>query len=418
MILTKNSTSDIETTPLRTGDALPPEVFQTIRRKMVLDGCKWDPQVGDVSTISPFPLLLSELRWRELSQLATRLTSELLDAEHELLDRPELHRHLGLPRRLRSILRRAKNVGGTPAAARVMRFDFHWTPDGWRISEVNSDVPGGFSEASELPLLMTPHYPGAQAAGNPGAAWADAIDAAVPRSQPIALLAAAGFLEDQQVLVYLDRQFRKRKRSTIWASSDDLRWRDGLCYLNSRTDVGPIGAVVRFYQAEWLARRGCAALFVSGRTPVANPGVAVLTESKRFPLVWDQLTTALPTWRPLLPTTVDVRDVDWQQNDSWLLKSALCNTGDTVAVRALMTEQQWHSTAHAVRRKPGAWIAQKKFAIRPLQSPAGVIFPCLGVYTVDGQAAGIYGRFSRTPVIDYRAVDAAVLIIPNERAGQ
>ena len=253
MILAPRSTSTAETLPLKAGDALPPAVFQTIRRQMVLESCKWDPQVGDVSTISPFPLLLSELHGRELSQLATRLTSELLDSEHELLDRPELHRHLGLPRQLRSILRRAKKIGATPAAARVMRFDFHWTPDGWQISEVNSDVPGGFSEASELPMLMAQHYPGTHPAGNPGAAWADAIDAAAPQSQPIALLAAAGFLEDQQVLAYLDRQFRKRKRSTIWASSDDLRWRNGWCYLNTQNDVGPIGAVVRFYQAEWLA---------------------------------------------------------------------------------------------------------------------------------------------------------------------
>ena len=118
----------------------------------------------------------------------------------------------------------AKNIGATPAAARVMRFDFHWTPDGWRISEVNSDVPGGFSEASELPLLMTPHYPGAQAAGNPGAAWR-------MRSMPLRRDASPSRCW----------QFGKLKRLTIWASSDDLRWRDGWCYLNSRTDVGPIG---------------------------------------------------------------------------------------------------------------------------------------------------------------------------------
>ncbi len=44
---------------------------------------------------------------------------------------------------------------------------------------------------------------------------------------------------------------------------------------------------------------------------MGNPGSAVLTESKRFPLVWDRLSTELPTWRRLLPATVDVRDADW-----------------------------------------------------------------------------------------------------------
>ena len=73
------------------------------------------------------------------------------------------------------------------SAARVLRFDFHWTCDGWRISEVNSDVPGGFSEASELPALMAVYNTRTQPAGNPGAAWADAIAASVPTGHPVAL---------------------------------------------------------------------------------------------------------------------------------------------------------------------------------------------------------------------------------------
>ena len=35
-----------------------------------------------------------------------------------------------------------------------MRFDFHFTRDGWRISEVNSDVPGGLNESSGFERLM------------------------------------------------------------------------------------------------------------------------------------------------------------------------------------------------------------------------------------------------------------------------
>jgi hypothetical protein len=36
--------------------------------------------------------------------------------------------------------------------------------------------------------------------------------------------------------------------------------------------------------------------------------------------------------------------------------------------------------------------------------------PCLGIYTVDDQAVGIYGRMSLQSVIDYSARDVAVLI--------
>ena len=38
------------------------------------------------------------------------------------------------------------------------------------------------------------------------------------------------------------------------------------------------------------------------------------------------------------------------------------------------------------------------------------MYPCLGVYTIDGRAAGIYGRIAPKPFIDYAAVDVAVLV--------
>jgi hypothetical protein len=35
---------------------------------------------------------------------------------------------------------------------------------------------------------------------------------------------------------------------------------------------------------------------------------------------------------------------------------------------------------------------------------------CLGVFVVDGRAAGTYGRMARVPLIDARAYDVAVLV--------
>jgi glutathionylspermidine synthase len=376
----------------------------------MLDSCKWDPQVGDVATISPFPLLVRGDHWRHLSHLATRLAAELMSAEQELLCRPDLHRRLGLPRRIRSVLRHAQKIRATPTLARVLRFDFHWTAEGWRISEVNSDVPGGFSEASELPALMAKYYPGTRPAGNPGATWAGAIAASVPPRQTIALLAAPGFIEDQQVIAYLGQLLNQLGCSSRPSSPENLYWQHGIAYLRSESERNPLGAIVRFVQAEWLRGRSSSSLFVRGQTPVGNPGIAVLTESKRFPLTWDQLSTPLPTWRQLLPTTVDPRDANWREDESWLVKSALCNTGDTVAFRSLLIDHQWRSVKRAVSLSPGSWIAQKRFATCPIQTPVGSIYPCIGVYTVNGHPAGTYGRFSRSPLIDYTAVDIAILI--------
>src|SRR5947207_3391973 len=39
----------------------------------------------------------------------------------------------------------------------LLGFDFHYTTQGWRISEANSDVPGGFSEASYFTGMMAEH---------------------------------------------------------------------------------------------------------------------------------------------------------------------------------------------------------------------------------------------------------------------
>jgi glutathionylspermidine synthase len=399
-----------DTEPLRPGDELPDDLFQAVRQRLVLDAYKWDPQVGDVSTISRFPLLLGKTHWAELSRLATLLAAELITAEQELLERPDLHSRLGLPGGIRSVLRQAGKFGATRSAARVLRFDFHWTRDGWRISEVNSDVPGGFSEASELPALMARYNPRTQQAGNPGAAWADAIAASVPKGHPALLVVAAGFLEDQQVVAYLAHLLRRRRITSHWATPGDLRWKLGHAYLQSRSILGPIGAIVRFFQAEWLDAHSCAPLFVGGQTPVCNTGIAILSESKRFPLVWDQLSTALPTWRRLLPTTADPRHADWLRNDGWVVKSAFCNTGDTVMIRSLLSNDEWRSGSRAVLRHPAEWVAQRRFAACPIQTPCGPIYPCIGVYTVNGCPKGIYGRFSYTPVIDFAAVDVAILI--------
>src|SRR5438309_9623429 len=52
---------------LRAARALDQVEFSELRRRAVLDGCKWDPQVGDVSTLAAFPLVLSRRVWSALA---------------------------------------------------------------------------------------------------------------------------------------------------------------------------------------------------------------------------------------------------------------------------------------------------------------------------------------------------------------
>jgi glutathionylspermidine synthase len=400
---------------LRVGTRIDSEAFASIRRRMILDFCKWDPQVGDVSTLCDFPLVLSRRAWHELARAAELLTHETLAMENALLDRPELWGRLGLPRRLRQMLQRSSDEAVTPAACRVMRFDFHPTRDGWRISEVNSDVPGGFSEASAFPRMIAQHVEEAEPAGDPAEMLVESLGRiAAANGRAIALLAAPGFMEDQQVVSVLARRLRHRDVNAIIAEPRSVEWIDGRALLRSSGYDAQIGAIVRFYQGEWLARIsrrfGCRNLFVGARTPLTNPGCAILTESKRLPVVWNALRVACPTWKRLLPETRDPCDAPWSRDEGWLLKTAFCNTGDSVTARDLIPKRTWRRRWFDVLLNPGQWIAQRRFETTAFDTPIGPVYPCIGVYTIDGKACGIYGRLSTGPVVTYAAMDVAVLV--------
>src|SRR5688572_8835959 len=111
---------------------LSPDVFAQLRRRVIFDCCKWDPQVEDVSTIADIPLVLPARVWRELAVLAELLAREAMAAETELRGRPDLHSLLGLPRAVRRALG-DKPDEVTKGFARIVRFDFHHTTEGWTI---------------------------------------------------------------------------------------------------------------------------------------------------------------------------------------------------------------------------------------------------------------------------------------------
>jgi hypothetical protein len=377
---------------LRAGKPIDPEAFEEIRRRAILECCKWDPQVGDVGTLAPFPLILRGDEWSRLAGWAERMSAEALEAERELLEDAD---DLGLPRALRRVFRRGGDP--TPAAGRVVRYDFHPTRGGWAVSEANTDVPGGFTESSAFTAMVAARFPHLRPAGDPAAAWADVLARA---GREATLLSAPGYMEDFQVVSYLASMLRARGCEARLAGPRDFDW---------RADV-----VVRFYQAEWLTgmprRTEWPRFFFGGRTPVANPGTAVLIESKRFPLAWGRLRASLPTWRALVPETRDPREAPWREDDGWILKTAFCNTGDTVSARSLLPADKWRAVEREVARRPEEWVAQRRFEPLAVDTPTGPLYPCLGVYTVDGRAAGLYGRVSPRPVIDFEAVDIAVLV--------
>jgi hypothetical protein len=406
--------------PVRAGARLPARDAADIRRRMMLNCCKWDPQIGDANTLADFPLVLSSRAWATLSQLAESAGAELLEAERELLSRPDLHATLGISHAARHALRAARYHARSPVD-RIMRFDFHWTMDGWRASEVNSDVPGGFTESSSLPQMMRDFYGPAVPAGDPAGIWVQTIALAI-QDRPVALLSAPGYVEDAQVVAYLASRLRKCGMTSVCVSPGQIRFDGHVAVIECPPYRGPAGAVVRFFQAEWLpklpARCGWPNYFGGSVTPIFNPATAILTESKRLPLVWDQLRTPMRCWKSLLPESRDARGLIGRRDEGWIFKTALCNNGDTVVDPRRLTPREriklaWHIRLHGRR-----WLAQRRFETVPIDSPVGPIYPCIGVYVVDGRVAGAYGRFASGPVIDYAAVDAAVFIDAADRDEQ
>ena len=392
---------------LPVGDAV------AIRKAMALNFCKWDPQVGDVATLAPFPLVINEAHRKYLFQAAERLTQELFAAEDEIAGNSQLLMPLSLPGKIRALLSRSSPDHEAAAAMRVMRFDFHFTTEGWKLSEVNSDVPGGFCESTAFTKLMANHFPQYKPTGEPAHVLTGKISKLAAQGQRIAFVSAPGLMEDQQVVAYLASCLRPLGWETYLASPAQVSWIAGRAHLKTRTAQIPVDVIYRFFQGEWLPLLPKSVewhpYFCGGMTPIINSGVSMISESKRLPLVWDRLGCPMKTWRTLLPETRSIQEVPWRRDDSWILKTAYSNGGETVSIRELLSAEKWRRVIWHARFWPDSWVAQKRFVAIPLQTPMGPHFPCIGVFTIDGVASGIYARLAFRPWIDFSSIDVAVL---------
>jgi glutathionylspermidine synthase len=389
---------------------IDPSALRSIERQLHLRFHKWDTQVGDVSVLCEQPLLLPSDEWSYLRASAETLAAETEELESVILENPRYLSAIGIPRSIRDILIRAAELP-SPKLPRFMRFDFHPTDSGWRVSEVNTDVPGGWREGTSLPLLYQPFYTGLDCPESPLEAWGSAFEALVPNGH-VALLSAPGYLEDQQVLRTFRTELESRRiSSSLIQTPAALKWtREKRCSL---TGSGlAVSAVIRFYQLEWIcalpASTGWRRLLTSHDIPVLNPTVSVISESKRFPLLFREANTC-PSWQALMPECRDPREVsaDWE---TWVLKACYSNTGDRVIIVGELARKYRQQAIREAQRHPSKWVAQRRFSTLSLESRRGPLFPCVGVFVVGGRAAGAYVRLSTHQVTDGAALEAPLLI--------
>jgi hypothetical protein len=118
------------------------------------------------------------------------------------------------------------------------------------------------------------------------------------------------------MMTFVARRLEARGIRAHLASPGHLRWQDGRAWLEAAWWRGPLDLVVRFFPAEWLGAlpkaSGWRSLFAGSRTPISNPATALVTQSKRFPLVWGELSTPLPAWRAPCGAVADVTRLDPQ----------------------------------------------------------------------------------------------------------
>jgi hypothetical protein len=400
--------SGVTAPPVRLAQPLDRPALSEIERQLHLRFQKWDTQVGDISVLCEHALVLPASEWKYLCESAEALATEIEQMEALALGTPGHLAEIGVPRAIRKILERGAGRPA-PTAARNMRFDFHPTATGWSVSEVNTDVPGGWREGTTLPHLYRPFCSGLDCAESPLAAWGDSIASLKPHH--VALLSAPGYLEDQQVLRTFRGELESRQiPSTLIQTPAALDWsRSGGCRLaGAGTEVS---AVVRFYQLEWLcalpASTGWRELLTSPIT--LNPTVSAISESKRFPLLIRDAGTC-PAMRALLPECRDPREIGTGEWADWVLKACYSNTGEQVLIVGNLGCEARQRAIREAQGHPFQWVAQRRFVTTVLESCRGPLFPCVGVFVVGGRAAGAYVRLSSHQVTDGAALEAPLLI--------
>ena len=394
---------------------IPNDMYNEYKLDVMLDCYKWDPQFGDNNTVAKYALVLSEKEHEELKLLTEKLIKETTEAENFLNKNLKYTKALEIPNKFRSDIKSMKNYN-PDKHIRLMRFDFHPTLENkWAVSEVNSDVPGGFAEATlmnrkSLEYLSNENY----YAISFGDFLADAIKKKVRQGGRIMLVHCTSYSDDRQVMQFLGDKLSGMGYEVIYAAADQLKFENGkaISILNNRE--GEVDGIIRFSPLEWVADMKTKNWhgYFDTETVSCNHPIAIFAQTKRFPFVWDLLESKgidLSTWRKLLPETLEVNDK--KVDDKFIYKPVYGRVGENISIKEACKDDEYKKILKDVKRHPKKYLAQKKFNSRPLTNEEGEEFHvCIGSYGVENSHAGYYARISRSPRIDSYAADIPVLI--------
>lgn len=421
---------------------IPKEKYDEYRLTLMFDCYKWDPQFLDHNTIAKYALVITEEEHEELARLTEQLDVETRAAEDFLNNHPELAGPLALPKSVSKEIKNMKNY--EPGKhVRLMRYDFHPTIDGtWAVSEVNSDVPGGFAESSFMPRaaiqLLCESKDGAWNGGETMCQVGDGkgsgaetpaerfgfcdfakvmVEAIAKKIKPggrIMMVHCTCYSDDRQVMQFLGDRLEKAGFKVLYGAADHLHFMGHQAVSILDNNEGPVDAIFRFTPLEWLTEikpkrwQG----YFNTTTTSCNHPVAMYAQTKRFPLVWnilEQNGISVDTWKRLLPDTLEVKDA--KGKEGYIYKPTCGRVGEKISIEEACEGTEYKDILKEVKRRPKDFLAQKKFISQPVKGPDGEEFHvCLGSYCVDGKHAGYYARISEVPRIDSNAADIPVLI--------
>ncbi len=393
---------------------IPADKFKEYRSCAIFDCYKWDPQFLDSNTVARYALVLSEKEYEEVAMLTEELDKETRNAEEFLNNNLHLTKPLALPRKIHKELKCMTNYDKNNNV-RLMRYDFHPTVSGdWAISEVNSDVPGGFAEASLLPKLSMKYIKGNYYSIDFGDILSKSIAAKVKPNGKIMFVHCTSFSDDRQVMQFIGDKMERLGFKSIYGAADHLKFehKEAISVLNN--NEGKVDFIFRFTPLEWLRaiKPKTWGGYFDTITPSCNHPVAIFAQTKRFPLIWDCLKAngvKLDYWEKLLPHTIEVKDS--KGKEGYIYKPACGRVGESISIKEACDKDEYEEILKDVKRHPKRYLAQKKFISKPIKGENGELYHvCLGSYTIDCKHAGFYARISSKNRIDSDAQDIPVII--------
>ncbi|HLY12034.1 MAG TPA: glutathionylspermidine synthase family protein [Planctomycetota bacterium] len=377
--------------------------------RLSVDYHMWNAYVdGRLSALAD-PVRLPRRDLDELAALSERF-ARLIDRTIDLVRaRPSLLSFYGFGARLRRML----DSETAPRPVTLARYDAFRTPDGWKFSEFNCDVPGGIHEGAGLNDLI---------GGDPSRfRVVDLLVDSLCRDTvrpAVAICYASGFAEDLEQCQFLRREWGRVGIRAVLCNPENLVWNGR----DLRAFGEKIDLVYRFFPVEWMTEidnlDALLSASRSGRLPMINGFWSLVAQSKKTMALWHEHRDLFDaSERDLIvrhvPRTEAFRIGELgryrRERERLVVKRQFGRIGEEVLLGSRCSDPEWADWLAWPASEPQEWIVQDRFDPLPIDVGGDTLYGCFGPYVVDGRFGGLYNRFARDGFIAFNALVGAVV---------